>query len=405
MVIILIALKAKYLLDGTGSKPIRDPIVTIENGKIIEVSSGLSEIPPQGAQKVEFSDGTILPGMINLHAHLTGTPDGRFIEHMRDDSDNILTLKAENNARTALRAGVTTIRDCGGRNRTTLDLKKAMDDGVWSGPRLFVCGRPLTTTGGHGRDMAIECDGTTELRKAVRGLVQREGVDFIKVIATGGGTPGTDGMYPSFSVEELKAIVDEAHNLGRRVVAHAAGRQGVLNAVESGIDELAHVGLKHPSDRDGKYHPEIGKRIADSRIIVHFTMRATYTRFAHLAEDSNDYRKYWPYFQNKLETLGHLKNLGVRIGAGDDAGWSYVTFDGFVEELQLMTRGGMTPLEAIAAATGVASQALGMENKIGTIEVGKIADLIVVRGEPFLDLQHLRNVQLVMKEGSVVHQM
>ncbi|MHA2207780.1 MAG: amidohydrolase family protein [Candidatus Thorarchaeota archaeon] len=398
----MIALKAKYLLDGIGSKPIKDPVVIIDNGKITEVNSGSSGNIPQGSETLDFSDGTIMPGMINLHAHLTATPG--LLHERHNESHNILTLKAERHAKIALRSGVTTIRDCGGPDNVTVDLKRAMEAGIWSGPRLVVCGRVLTTTGGHGRDMGITCDGPHNARKAVRHLVKNQGVDFIKVMATGGSTLGTDATYPSFTVEELAAITDEAHNLEKRVVAHAGGRQGVLNAVEAGVDDIAHVGMKHPDNRDGKYHPDVGKRIAETQTFVHFTMRATFTRLAYLEEDSEDYRSKKAYVENKMETLGHLQKLGVKIGAGDDGGWSYVTWDGFAQELELMTRGGMTPIEAITAATGTAAEAIGMKDQLGAIEPGKSADVLVVRGEPFTDLEHLRNVRMVIKEGSIVHE-
>lgn len=402
-VVTMIALRGKYLLDGKGSKPVKDPVVIIDNGKITEVNSGSSGNIPQGSETLDFSDGTILPGMINLHAHLTSTPG--LLHERHHESHNILTLKAERHAKIALRSGVTTIRDCGGPNGVTADLKRAMEEGIWEGPRLFVCGRVLTTTGGHGREMAIECDGPYSLRQAVRHLVKNEGVDFIKVMVTGGSTPGTDATYPSFTVEELTALTDEAHNLEKRVVAHAAGRQGLLNAVEAGIDDLAHIGMKHPSDRDGKYHPEIGQRIADSNAFVHFTLRASYTRLAYLEEDSEDYRGKKAYVENKMETLGHLKKLGVKIGAGDDAGATYATWDGFSQELELMTRGGMTPLEAITAATGTGAEAIGIEDQVGTIKPGMLADVFIVKGEPFTNLDHLRNVQMVMKDGRIMHEM
>jgi imidazolonepropionase-like amidohydrolase len=395
----MIALKAGYLVDGTGSKPVKNPTVLVEDGRITEVNGGSGSLP-QGCEVLEFTDGTILPGLINLHAHLTATP-GLFYERF-EESEITLTLKALQHANIALGSGVTTIRDCGSPNRVILDLKQAIADKICNGPRLVVSGRVITSTGGHGRNMGIECDGPYSLRKAIRRLVKYDEVDFIKIMVTGGSTPGTFRDYSTFTPEELKAVADESHKLEKRVVAHAAGRGGILTASEAGIDELAHLGMRDRDNREGKYDPEVGKTLAENQTFVHFTFRATYTRLAHLDKDSEDYRSRRAYVNGKMEVLRQLKALGVKIGAGDDGGWSWATWDGFSQELELMAEAGMTPIEAITAATGTAAEAIEMKNQLGTIEAGKIADLFVVKGQPFSNLEDLRNVQLVMKDGEVV---
>jgi imidazolonepropionase-like amidohydrolase len=297
----------------------------------------------------------------------------------------------------------------------TLELKKAIEMGLVIGPRLVVAGRPLTVTGGHEWPMGLECDGIYEVRKAVRQVV-KEGSDFIKIFATSGGTPGAE--LARFTAEELKVAAEEAHRLGKRIVCHALNREGILNALEADVDEMVHMSFGYQDGRSSEYEPDVGERIARSGIYVSFTHRAGYNTLKDL-EKKKKLQKLSPYEQevlnarkisieNAFTTHRELKKLGVKIAAGDDAGWSsltstFVTFDGFVDELEAFTLAGSTPLEAITSATKTSAEAIGLDDKLGTIEVGKIADILIVKGEPFQNIGDLRNTQLVMKEGKVVN--
>jgi imidazolonepropionase-like amidohydrolase len=303
----------------------------------------------------------------------------------------------------------------GGLYRVTLELKKAIERDILVGPRLVVAGRPLTITGGHLWQIGLECDGVDEVRKAVR-QVMKDGSDFVKIFATSGGTPGTERAR--FNVEELKVAADEANRFGKRIVCHALNREGILNALEAGVDEIVHLSFGYQDGRSSVYETDVGERIANLGVSVSFTLRTLYKTVKDLEKkkkaqnlsppEQDTLTSYKTSLENQFTSFRELRKLGVKIAAGDDAGWSslitpYITFDGLVDELEAFTVAGMTPLEAITSATKTSAEFIGLNDILGTIEVGKIADILVVRGEPFQNIEDLRNVQMVLKEGKVVH--
>ena len=222
---------AKTLIDGTGAPPLDRPVVVVEDGKITAVGRQ-GEVQPsqrEGVRELAFPEGHLLPGLIDVHTHLMfgtvgehGYREGPYETVIDRDTDEIMLLRAAHNTHIHLSAGVTTLRDCGARNRVTFDLREGARQGLVTAPRLLLSGRPVTITGGHFFWCNGEADGEDGVRDAVRQLV-KEGSDFIKIMASGGGTAITDNRKHSYSVGELRAIVDEAHVHGKLTTAHCLG--------------------------------------------------------------------------------------------------------------------------------------------------------------------------------------
>jgi imidazolonepropionase-like amidohydrolase len=322
-------------------------------------------------------------------------------------------LYAVENGRRALEAGITTLRDCGGRKDLLLPLRDAITAGAVRGPRLLVAGPPVTTTAGHMWYFGLEADGEDELRKAVRQLA-KDGVDLIKIAASGGGmTPGSNPRAPQYTVEELRTIVEEATRLGKPATAHCLATESVRRGVAAGLPMIEHAAFFRGSEeagtigfvaRDGfDYRPEIAVEIAERAIPVsqaiigwHRALRHSPERYAAeeraLLEDE---------LATRRDHLQDMRRRGVRFLAGSD-GMDDIPREYFAT-LELAARDvGLSPLETIAHATAWPAAALGLGDETGSIAVGKCADLIAVRGDPLADIGCLRAVCWVMARGEVV---
>src|SRR5256885_14042675 len=228
------------VIDGLGGDPRPDWAVAVEGDRIAWVGPSAQAPAFEPGSVIEGGGRSLLPGMINCHVHLCndGAPD--LFAQVLNDSVPIATIRSVLNARLALRAGVTTIRDCGAASQIALEISKAVDQGLIEGPRVRAAGRVVTMTGGHGHFIGREADGPDEVRKAVRAEI-KGGAHFIKVMATGGVlTPGVDPSQTTFQPEELEAAVEEAHKAGRPIASHAIGNRGIKNALRAGIDSVEH---------------------------------------------------------------------------------------------------------------------------------------------------------------------
>ncbi|MCI0439221.1 MAG: amidohydrolase family protein, partial [Chloroflexi bacterium] len=265
-------IKVSRLIDGNGGPPLERGAILLEDDRIRAVGTEESVVPPEGAQVEEFDyEGkTALPGLIDCHVHLIGIGDGRAGDELVTLPDEVLTLQAARNARAHLFAGVTTVRDCGAKHQTTLMLRRAVQMGITPAPRLMLALRPVAIIGGHLSYFGIEATGIDECRASVRQLV-KEGADFIKVTATGGSTRTSFPARPSFNVDEIRAIVEEAHKFGKHVVAHCASSQGMVNALDAGVDTIVHAVHKE-ADGSNKFRPEIAERIARQGVYVNPTL-------------------------------------------------------------------------------------------------------------------------------------
>ncbi len=394
-------LVGRRLIDGTGSAPIENPAVLIQGSRITAVGKQGDITVPQDANKLDYGDKVLLPGLIDCHVHLCMSADDNPLARLYEDSDDMLLLRAAKNARLALKAGVTTLRDCGGRNGVTFSIREAMKKNIINGPRLMLSGRPLTITGGHCFFLNGEADGVDGVRKAVRQLI-KEGADFLKMMASGGGmTPSTIKKLPYYTVEELTVAADEAHRLGRKIAAHCHSTKSIEDVLEAGIDTIEHASFLSPDDGQRRFEPAIAERIVASGTYVCPTISAG--RKAIRPEKRTDEYKSRLQVDMQDSRLALMYRAGVKIIAGTDAGVRYTAFDNYPLCLELAVAGGMTNMQAIQSGTGIAAEALGISNMVGTVQPGKEADIIAVDSDPLEDISALWDVDMVMKAGELIH--
>jgi imidazolonepropionase-like amidohydrolase len=395
-----LAIRGARLFDGTGAAPIEKALVLVENGRIAWVGPAAAA-PGSLADYtvIEAAGGTILPGLINCHVHLTSEPDPRFLtSDAINESLASSTLRAARNARLALEAGETTLRDLGAAGGVVIDLARAIAQGLVPGPRVVPCGAVVTMTGGHCWFIGREADGCDEVRKAVREQL-KAGAEVIKLMATGGVmTKGVEAGAPGLSEEELAAGIREAHNAGRKTATHAIGTQGIKNALRAGIDSVEHgallddEGLELLLKRDAYLVPTLS---AVHQIVSHAErgeMDEYVTRKARSIRD-----RHFGSFKMAVAA-------GAKIAAGTDAGTPYNTHGGLALELELMVQNGFTPTQALVAATSSAADLLNLADRIGTVEAGKAADLLVVAGDPTREIGAVRDVRTVVVGGKVAVQ-
>ncbi|MDR7544195.1 MAG: amidohydrolase family protein [Armatimonadota bacterium] len=354
---------------------------------------------------IDLPDCTILPGLIDAHVHLCLPGDGTPFPRAVTEPRGVVHAIAVRNAATALGAGITTLRDCGGFPDVLFALRRAIDLGYARGPRLVLAGWPITITGGHCHYFGGEADGTDGVRHKVREAI-KTGVDYIKAMASGGGTPGTQAWRPAFSRDELRALVDEAHHLGYRAVLHCLCAEATDFALDAGADEIAHAWFLAGPDAPQRFEARVADRIAETGVPVCPTMSVGhYVRagIAHLETPTPEDRAAadrWARLDAEVaEIVSRLRQRGVRFIAGSDAGWRFSPFDALPRELELMAEAGCSARECLLAATGAAAAALGLQAQIGTIRPGAAADLLAVDGRPDQDLAALQRVRLVMRAG------
>ena len=284
--------------------------------------------------------------------------------------------------------------------------------GITVAPRLVLAGRPIAIIGGHLSYFGIQATGPTECVAAVRQLV-KENVDFIKITASGGSTRTSVRGRPSFNVDELTAIVNEAHKLGRHAAAHCTDSQSIINALDAGIDTVIHGRYAEP-DGTYKYRPDITERIVEGGVFVNPTLHQGRERVwqlerkaesGMLTEDEQALiDEFYAGWSTTAEFWGRMKDEGVRLVAGSDASWQFYKLGGdcFQDEITAHVDIGMTPMEAIVSATGDAARSCWIDDEVGTIEAGKQADLLVVEGDPSSDIRALTNVTDVFLDGDRV---
>lgn len=399
------------LIDGQGGAPIPNASVLLENNRIHTVGGAHIPVPVGDVQRIDAQGGCILPGLIDLHVHIAlqfgdtrqmiATPFSlnfyKVVEHMRQ----------------TLEAGITTVRDAGGAD---LGMKQAVDQGHILGPRLQISVIPLSITGGHldfwqlsgistpliqtypGMPDGI-CDGVSEVRKKVREVL-RAGADIVKICSTGGVMSPTDHPdFTQFSPKELAVIVEEASfRRGTKVMSHAQGTQGVKNAVVAGVHSIEH-GI-YLDDEVIDLMLEHGTYVVPTLIAPLAVVEigeATGSMPAHAV------RKAKEVIEAHRDSIARAYERGVKIGMGTDA--AVMPHGTNLRELGLMTEIGMSPMEVIVATTKVAAECLGWEDRIGTIEPGKLADVIITRTDPIKDIRSLENtdnISVVIKDGKVV---
>ena len=402
-------LRASQLIDGTGGPVSEGAAILLEGDTIRQIGTAETIRAPEGAtvQDLDYGDATILPGLVDCHVHLIGIGDGRAGDELVTLPDEVLTVQAAQNARRHLYSGVTTLRDCGAKNRTTFLLRDAVEMSIVPAPRLVLAGRPVAIIGGHLSYFGIQATGPDECRAAVRQLV-KEGADFIKITATGGSTRTSHALRPSFDVDELRAICAEAHKFGKHAAAHCASSQGMVNALDAGIDTIIHGIHKEPDGSD-VFRSEISERIAAQGVFVNATIGASVARIRSLearesltAEEQAELDTSRSATEVRMGNVARMRADGVVMAAGSDSAWGHYQMGDFQTEIEAHVMAGMSNMEAIVSATLDSARSCWVDDSVGTLEPGKQADVLVVRGDPVQEIRHLRDVADVFLAGAKI---
>ncbi len=383
------------LLDGTGAAAVPGQALIVEGRRISWIGPEAQLPEGSAGNAIDGQGGTIMPGMINCHVHLTndGSPD--LFGQVEGDSVTVSALRGYLNLQATLESGVTSVRDCGAANGIALDLARAVEDGLVPGPRIRAAGRVITMTGGHGHFIGREADGPAGVRQATRAEI-KAGAHFIKAMATGGVlTPGVVPTQTALQPDELEQVAREAHNAGRRAACHAIGNEGIKNAIRAGIDSIEHgfylddEALELALDHGTVLVPTL---IAVNQIVNNGKTGAMPAWVVEKAESESGHHR---------ESFAAAVRSGMKIAAGTDAGTPFNPHTYLPQELALMVDYGMQPMDAIVAATRNAAENLGLAPDVGTLEVGRLADIVVVDGDPSSDITAAGRVRFVMKDGTL----
>lgn len=397
-----IAIKAGRLLDVENGKVLRDQLIVIEGERIISIAPIAGTPIPATVKIIDLSRSTVLPGLIDAHTHLTSNPRQHGYSSLGTSTVRG-ALYGVRAARDTLHAGFTTVRDVGSEGFSDVALRDAINDGDFPGPRILAAGYAIGIKGGHcdnnllppeyndtGKGVA---DGPWAARAKVREMA-KYGADVIKICATGGVlSKGDAAGAQQYTLEEMQAIVQEAHKLGRKVAAHAHGASGISDAIRAGVDSVEHSSL---IDAEGiklaKQHGTwLVMDIYNDDYILGEGEKAGFLPES-LAKEKEIGQKQRDNFRAALQG-------GARMAFGSDAGVYPHGDNG--KQFYYMVKYGMTPMQAIQAATINAADLLGLKDKLGSIKVGKLADIIAVDADPLADVMSLTKVAFVMKNGKI----
>jgi imidazolonepropionase-like amidohydrolase len=401
--------KAGKLIDPDAGTVLNDQVIVVRDNKIEAVGKGLAI--PAGAKVIDLSDKTVLPGLIDCHTHVAdgASENGDPLSQLKKTASQVV-LESIPNARTMLESGFTTVRDVGVyRALNDIALRDAIAKGYVEGPRMFVAGAYVTITGGAGAmtgfapDIQLpwdfhygEANSPWEVRQVIRKLAH-DGVDHIKVLSSGAVlTHGSNPKSQEFTPEELQAAVDEASHFGLRVESHAHSAEGIKNAIRAGVASVEHATM---IDDEGIALAKAKGTYLDMDIYDEECIQEA-GRKGNIPKD---------FLQHDAE-LGQIQRdnfrkavkAGVKMSFGTDAG--VCPYDRSVRQFALMVKYGMTPMQAIQAATTSAGDLLGHSDVVGSIKPGRYADVIAVSGDPLQDISVLEHVQFVMKDGKVYKQ-
>ncbi|GGO66589.1 metal-dependent hydrolase family protein [Bowmanella pacifica] len=398
------------LISAADTKVLKKMTVIVDGNKILDVKSGYLQ-PGENDQLIDMRSGTLMPGLMDMHTHLSSQQGpGSYMERFTlNEAD--YALKGVDFARKTLRAGFTTVRNLGDGYNETVALRNAINNGIIQGPRIYTSAKSIATTGGHadpsnGRAKQLMGDpgpadgvvnGEAEARKAVRQRY-KDGADLIKITATGGVlSVAKSGQNPQFMQDELEAIVATAKDYGMKVAVHAHGKEGMKRAIQAGVNSIEHGTymdaevIKLMKKHGTYYVPTVmaGEWVAEKAKIDGFFPALVRPKAAAIG----------PLMQ---DTFSRAYKAGVKIAFGTDSGVSAHGDNG--REFALMVEAGMPAVEAIRSATFHGAELLGISDQVGTVESGKLADLVGVQGDPLQDISLLSHISFVMKDGEIVKQ-
>jgi imidazolonepropionase-like amidohydrolase len=393
-----LAIRSVRIIDGTG-RTIERATVIVRGTTIAAVGSDRDLSLPPGATKIDGRGLTLLPGLIDCHVHLClgGEPD--VVEAIAQETPTLTLLKSSQAARQSLEAGFTTLRDVGSRDHSIFTLQRAIENGLVPGPRIVAAGLAICMIGGHARFIGQEVEGVQQVRSVVRAQISA-GASVIKVIASGGVlTPGTSPDQAQMTLEELRAAVDEARSAGRKVAAHAHGASGMKNAVRAGVHSIEHATLMDD---------EAAAMMKQQGVFMVPTLSALATTAAcrlgcGIPESALDKAKSMTK-RHRVSFKNALRD-GIQIAMGTDAGTPFNFHGENAQELERMVAFGMSPMQAILASTSAAARLIGIQDQVGTIEKGKLADLLLFEGNPLRRIDLLRDrsrIIGVMQAGKFV---
>jgi len=397
-------LTADRMIDPASGRVIENPALIIEDGKITARGAKGAITVPAAAESIDLGDKTIMPGMIDMHTHLLGSATkGRGYSGLGLSSDRALIWGVDN-ARKTLMAGFTTVRNVGSRGYGSLALRDAINEGEIPGPRMYVAGPPVGIVGGHCSDNNLlppeaeatgdgVATGPWQMREKVRQNI-KYGVDLIKTCSTGGVfSKGTSLGAAQSTVEELSAIVDEAHMRGLKVASHAHGTIGIKNAIRAGVDTIEHASFL--DDEAIRMAKKNGVFLSMDIYNTEYTLAEG--EKLGVRQEALDKERSVGTVQR--ESFTKAVKAGAKVVLGTDAA-IYPHGDN-AKQISRMVQFGMTPMQALRAATSLPAEALGKEGELGCVAVGCSADIIAVSGDPASDVSALEEVSFVMKGGEI----
>jgi imidazolonepropionase-like amidohydrolase len=385
-----IAYRAKTVIAKPAEPVFRDAFVIVDGGRIDSIQENL----PKDLPVLDLGDVTLLAGLIDAHLHMMWTgEDADPDSTRRAETREMGMLRMANHARKSIAGGITTCRDTGSPTEMILPLRKAVEMGLIPGPRIVSAGTLISMTGGHVNTISMEADGPDEVRKAARSLI-KAGADFLKVVASGGiyGHGEEIGSLQS-DLDELSVAVREAHKAGKKVAVHVYPAKGIEICLDAGIDTIEHGSF---------LTPELAKRMASQGAFLVPTLSVFQAMHGRQNEPTTMEfirRKTAQVVEASQQAVKIAKANGVKIGAGTDSGGPWHPHGSIVKEIEALVRAGLTSAEAIGAATLTNAEILGLERQIGSLETGKQADFIAVKGDPLKDIGALNKIDFVAKNG------
>ena len=406
-------IKCGLLIDGTGRTPERDTAIVIEGERIKLICSfnEAQQLSKSGdATIIDASDKFVIPGLIDSHVHLSFSAGRNPTFDAIHDSDDQLMIRQVKNAQTALRAGITTVRDCGSRGMSLLALRDAINSGFIEGSRIFASGIAVTSTGGHCHFLGGEADSSDEIIKLVRTL-SRERADYIKVMLSGGNmTPGSNPQITQYTLEQAETLVRTAHELGKTVAAHVLNKLSIQIAVDAGIDTLEHCAFLDKSGMSDFDQRCIKKAVEKGLYIspaMNYGTLAGYVPTPGEDLESSQVKQkiaFWEELtKTRFATTRTMVQMGAKIIGGTDAGTKNTGFEDYWKSLAALNeRCGMSSMQVIESATRLPAEAMGIDDETGTLQPGKVADLVILNENPLLSMKNLTDISDVFFKGKRV---